>query len=171
MQPWLDNTWLLILRLSCRLGGLGKLPSAAWLSNQVICKWIKHWEEQNHLKKNKTACCPFTRLKGCFYPLFWWLIAPHVCNLAEVFYGHLIIFLKSFQTIKVSDQMEELWSSKQTHFQNWAELKQFWALDFNSWFEVANDLQMTCNWSYWKEHILNLNLGLLHPNHTHWKVT
>jgi len=76
-----------------------------------------------------------------------------------------------FQAIKVSVQMEELWSSKRTHFQNWAEPQQFWALDFNSWFEVSNDLQMTCNWSYWKENILNLNLGLLQPNHTHWKVT
>jgi len=51
--------------------------------------------------------------KGVFYPLFCWLIAPHVCKLAEVFYGHMIIFLKYFQIIKVSNQIEENWATKQ----------------------------------------------------------
>jgi len=49
--------------------------------------------------------------------------------------------------------MEELWVPKQTHFQNRAERKRFLALAFNGRFEVANYLQMTSNWSYWKEQL------------------
>jgi len=38
-----------------------------------------------------------------------------------------------FEAIKVSVQMEEVWTPNHTHFQNKSELGRFWALDFNSW--------------------------------------
>jgi len=60
--------------------------------------------------------------KRDFLPLICWFTAPHVWNLVEFFYGHLIIFLIYFQAINVSVQMEEVWTPNQTYFQNKSEL-------------------------------------------------